>query len=133
MILYVASRASIPARSAMWRELRDKHNFDIVSTWIDEAGEGETNDFVELWTRIWREISGCDGLILYAEKDDFPLKGALVEVGIALGMDKRVAAILPFELENRTLRPVGSWLKHPNVYVCTTMIQAREWIGKSIK
>lgn len=109
---YVASRASVPERSAMWRSLRAS-GWQITSTWIDEAGEGETEDFGELWQRIMREIAAADALILYAEKDDFPLKGALVEVGIALGMKKPVFVCLPgVELQGRTFRPIGSWITH---------------------
>lgn len=110
--IYVASRASIPERSAMWRAYR-ADGVPIVSTWIDEAGEGETACYVDLWDRITSEISGSAALILYAEPNDFPLKGALIEVGIAIGMCKPIIACLPrVQLTGDTLRPVGSWIKH---------------------
>lgn len=136
-LLYVASRASLPARPQMWRSLRDDMGWRIVSTWIDEAGEGETGDFGELWARIEAEIGLCDGLILFARKEDFPLKGALVEVGIAIGMGKPVAVCLggePF-LEPRSRKPVGSWLEHPGVKLfevgeglADALAEARAWI-----
>lgn len=114
--IYTASRASIPERSAMWRMFRDVYGCDIVSTWIDEAGEGETDDFSELWNRISAEIASCDKLVLYAEPEDFPLKGALIEVGIALGMGKPVVCCFPkVVLDGLTSRPVGSWIEHPAV------------------
>ena len=99
----------------MWRALRASgHN--ITSTWIDEAGEGETASFSELWSRIWSEISRSERLVLYAESDDFPLKGALVEVGIALGQGIPVHVVLPgVNLYGRTARPIGSWIYHPLV------------------
>jgi hypothetical protein len=110
---YVASRASIPERPAMWRRWRER-GLLITSTWIDEAGEGETADLAELWSRIWREVAASEGVILYAQPEDFPLKGALIECGIALGMGKPVAIMLDaVELEPRSLRPLGSWAKHP--------------------
>lgn len=112
---YVASRTSVPARGAMWRQFRNS-GVDIVSTWIDEDGVGETDDFSELWLRIQSEIDSCDELILYAEAGDFPLKGALIEVGMALAMNRPVVVCLPHvELEGRTFRPVGSWIAHPLV------------------
>jgi hypothetical protein len=115
MAIYVASRASIPERSAMWRRYRDA-GAEITSSWIDEAGEGETADFSDLWARIESEIERSRMLILYAESGDFPLKGALVEVGMALGMGKQVIACLPgVNLEPRSLRPAGSWMAHPLV------------------
>ena len=40
--IYVASRVS---RAEMWRGYRDEGGVPIVSTWIDEAGDGETDDF----------------------------------------------------------------------------------------
>lgn len=113
--IYVASRASIPERSEMWRRLREC-GCPINASWIDEAGEGETADFSELWVRITAEISRSEMLILYAEHDDFPLKGALIEVGIALGLGIPVHVVLPgVTLDARNCRPVGSWIKHPLV------------------
>lgn len=131
-LLYVASRASLPQRPAMWRGLRER-GWRICSTWIDEAGPGQTADFGDLWTRIEGEISACTGLIFYAERDDFPLKGALVEVGMAIGMRKPIAVVLagpPF-LEPRTLRPVGSWLFHPRVRLFTDLQAASDWIAET--
>lgn len=116
--IYVASRASIPERSLMWRQLRDD-GWQITSSWIDEAGEGETADFTELWDRIMREIAAARKLVLFAHSDDFPLKGAILEAGIALGMGKPVIVCLPgVRLDGRTKRPLGSWLAHRNVIRC---------------
>jgi hypothetical protein len=129
-IIYVASRASTPTHAAMWRVLRDSHGWRINSTWIDEAGEGETADFAGLWLRIESEIRACTSLIFYAEAGDFPLKGALVEVGMAIGMGKPVVAVLPdVELEQRSMRPVGSWLHHPMVRRRATIGGAHDWIA----
>lgn len=112
---YVASRASIPERGAMWRQFREQGVL-ITSTWIDEDGEGQTEDFTDLWERIQEEIQQCDVLVLYAEPGDFPLKGALIEVGIALGLRRSVVVCLPgVSLEHRSMRPVGSWIWHPLV------------------
>lgn len=117
--IYVASRASVPARSEMWRNLRDVAGWQITSTWIDEAGPGETSDFTELWDRIMGEIAAARKVVLYARQDDFPLKGAILEAGIALGMGKPVIVCLPdVTLEDRSFRPLGSWIKHRNVIRC---------------
>ena len=124
--IYVASRASLPERGAMWRAYRDA-GWPICSTWIDEDGPGETPDFGELWARIAREVSGADLLILYAEPDDMPLKGALVEVGMAIASLVPVCAVLPrVVLEARTMRPVGSWLSHPFVQIMPSVDAALE-------
>jgi hypothetical protein len=113
--VYIASRASIPERSAMWRKLRSD-GWRITSSWIDEAGPGQTANYADLWARIEREIRAADMLVFYAESYDFPVKGALVEVGMALGMGKPVIVCMPgVELVDATLRPVGSWIRHPLV------------------
>jgi hypothetical protein len=58
---YIASRASIPERAARWRHLRDVEGWHIIASWIDEDGEGQTDDFSELWVRIETEIKSSDG------------------------------------------------------------------------
>jgi len=100
----------------MWRALRDQ-GARIVSSWIDEDGAGQTADFSDLWSRIEAEIRSADRLVLYAEADDFPLKGALVEVGMAIAMGKPVYLVLRnVELDPRNFRPLGSWAAHPGVH-----------------
>ena len=126
--VYVASRASVPERPKMWQGLRSQCGWRITSTWIDEAGEGETESFSGLWERIGPEIARADGLILYAEASDLPLRGALVEVGMALGMGKRVAVVVKdMQLEPRSMRPMGSWMAHPLVKVRAGLWGAWLW------
>lgn len=128
-LLYVASRASIPERPLMWRHMREG-GWSINSSWIDEAGPGETKDLSELWCRIEREVHAADGLILYVEPNDLPLKGALVEVGLALADGKLVAVVLPKSaLGFDILKSLGSWVHHPCVDVFTNLEAARCWIG----
>jgi len=114
--VYVASRASVPERGQMWRDIREQGIVNVTSTWIDEDGLGETADMGELWWRISEEIARSDKLVLYAESDDFPLKGALIEAGMALGMGKRVVVCLPgVPVFEPSFRPIGSWINHPLV------------------
>ena len=110
--IYVASRASVPERSRMWRLFRND-GAPIVSTWIDEAGEGQTEDMGELWERIVGEITSADALVLYAEPSDVPLKGAFVEVGIALALKKQIIVSLPGF--GPLPREIGSWQRHASV------------------
>lgn len=120
--LYVCSRASLPERSAMWRKYRDD-GYQIVSTWIDQIGKNPKAEQVTdsdllraLWATIGREIALADRLILYAERADFPLKGALIELGMGLGLSKPVTLCLPgVVIEQQTYRPLGSWIHHPLV------------------
>ena len=122
---YIASRASLPERSAAWRRLRDVDGWKITSTWIDEAGAGETVDLGLLWERIAAEIEQSERLVLYVEPGDFPLKGALIEVGIALAHRIPIRVVAPgVALEPQSFRPIGSWVRHPLVSFCDSMNDA---------
>lgn len=129
--IYVASRASVPERGAMWRALRAS-GVNITSSWIDEDGPGQTADNRELWSRIQDEVGRSQVLIIYVEPDDFPLKGALVEVGMAMARNVPIGVVAPgVELDERSMRPLGSWAAHPRVWFFETVadaIAAFDWI-----
>lgn len=88
MSIYIASKTR---HAALWRDLRDA-GAPIISTWIDEAGEGESSDLNDLWRRCIAESCSCDTLIVYRESHDV-LKGAWVEIGAALASGKPVHAV----------------------------------------
>lgn len=122
--IYVASRASVPERGIMWRAFRDQ-GCPIISSWIDEDGDGQTESFADLWTRIVAEVSKATRLVLYAETGDFPLKGALIEIGAALGLGIPVIVCLPgVDVAERSCRPIGSWINHPLVIRCDDIGEA---------
>lgn len=87
--IYIASKTKHADR---WRLLRDKVGEPVISTWIDEAGPGESADLDDLWRRCVAEASACDVLIVYCEPGEV-LKGAWVEVGAALAHNVPVFAI----------------------------------------
>lgn len=87
--IYIASKTKHADR---WRFLRDKVGEPIISTWIDEAGVGETEDFSDLWRRCILEASTAELLIIYRERDDV-LKGGWVELGAALASGVPVFAV----------------------------------------
>ena len=122
---YIASRASLPERSARWRQLRDVDGWKITSSWIDEAGFGETPDLAALWVRIESEIARSERLIFYVEPEDFPLKGALVEVGMAIAHRIPIRVVAPgVVLDPVSMRPIGSWVRHHSVVFAETMDEA---------
>jgi len=124
---YIASRASLPERSAAWRRLRDVDGWKITSSWIDEAGIGETVDLGQLWERIESEIRRSERLVLYVEPDDFPLKGALIEVGMAIAHRIPIRVVAPgVVIEPVSFRPLGSWVRHWSVKFNDTMNEALE-------
>lgn len=89
MKIYIASKVKY---AQYWPGLREKLKsigHVLTSTWIDEAAQGESNDLRDLSHRCIREATSSDIMILYCDKGDY-LKGALLEVGAALGSGKRV-------------------------------------------
>lgn len=113
--IYVASRASLAGRLAMWRGLRAA-GWPICCSWIDEDGPAETADFAALWPRIVAEMATAAALVVYAEPDDLPVRGVLVEVGLALANGIPVMLVTPgLHLIGRSCQPLGSWILHPLV------------------
>ncbi len=111
--IYVASKTR---HADVWVNFRAS-GFPIISTWIDEAGVGETKDLGELWMRIEEEIRTCKAMVFYAQPGDSgTLRGEFIEVGMALGMGKPVHVdVSSVPVVSQTLRPIGSWLHHPLV------------------
>lgn len=126
---YIASRASLPERSEAWRKLRDVDGYLIVSSWIDVVtqplNEDDTKPLHAIWENITQEVTTAERVIVYAEPDDFPLKGTLVEVGMALAVGTPIYLVLPgVEIEEETFRPIGSWINHPLVKRVNSMSEA---------
>lgn len=88
MVIYTASKTK---HADKWIDLRAK-GYPINSTWIDEAGPGETIDHNDLWKRCLQESADAEVMILYREPGD-ELKGAWVELGVALTNDTKVFAV----------------------------------------
>lgn len=53
----------------------------------------------------------CDRLVVYVQRDDLPVKGVYVEVGMALAFNKPVFVFSP----DLSKKEIGSWLSHPLV------------------
>jgi len=96
------------------------HGWPIISTWIDEAEQGATDDWSDLWQRCIAEAAAADVtfvVVFGGEK----LNGALVEVGAALGAGRPVHVLDPGgALDSH------SWLHHPLVTVHRSRIEAWE-------
>lgn len=110
--IYIASKA---IHRPMWRYLRDRWDFHIISTWIDTPDEfigvtDEVNlDYTKLWLSCVNDVRNCDVLVMYVEEGE-RMKGALIELGIALGLGKEVIVTGP-------VGDNGTWHHHPKVEV----------------
>jgi hypothetical protein len=109
--IYTASRVR---HAHLWIALRDR-GVPISSTWIDEAGEGQSASLSDLWVRCVKEASEADALIVYIHPDDGYLKGALVEVGSALACGVPVCVVGKTD---------ASWVHHPLVGFRDTIEEA---------
>ena len=134
-MIYVSSRVH---HALMWRSLRDSGAWPIEARWLDEPDETDpTADLpdgwaADLWTKNVEDVRAARAVVFYAEPGDFPLKGAYVEVGVALGLDLPVFVVLPgVELEPRSDRPVGSWIRHSCVTICLTLEDALQRASKT--
>lgn len=114
--VYTASRVR---HASKWLEARGR-GIRIISTWIDEAGEGQSASLPDLWHRCVEEARTASALILYRE-DDEPLKGALVEAGAALGAGKPVFAV---GFDSPADVKTFSFLHHPLVTRCSSLEDA---------
>lgn len=118
--IYTASKTRHAAR---WRDLRAQ-GVPVISTWIDEAGVGETSCFVDLWRRCVDEARRASAVILYREDDDV-LKGAFIEAGVALSAGRPVYAV--------GFGPEFSFLNHPLVRPCASLEEAvARAVGRTI-
>jgi hypothetical protein len=86
--IYTASKTR---HAQMWRDFRAA-GYPISSTWIDEAGPGESADLGDLWQRCIHEVSTARSLVLYRADDDV-LKGGWIELGAALARGIPVFAV----------------------------------------
>lgn len=87
-MIYTASKT---IHAPKWRLLRDA-GWPIISTWIDNAEVGQTSDFDDLWQRCLGESAVCKTFLIYRELDEV-LKGAWIELGVALTNEARVLAV----------------------------------------
>jgi hypothetical protein len=107
--IYIASKVKHAAR---WRHMRTT-GWPIISTWIDEAGVGETLSYPDLWDRCIGEASHAAVCLLYIAEGE-TMKGGLIEAGAALASG--VPVIVCGE-------PPGTFRHHRLVSVLATWAQ----------
>ncbi len=109
-MIYGASKV---LHADLWKRLRES-GVPIISTWIDEAGEGQSGDYSELSTRCLAEVASAKSVILYCEPGEV-LKGAMVEVGAALALGVPVYCVGTCDSLSRV------FVKHPLWHTCPSI------------
>lgn len=107
----------------MWRKLQQEvpHVF-FDARWIKRAEKEEQmqgDDFHDLWKECQEDIKDADVLLVYAEDGD-QLKGALVEVGMALAFGVQVMLVTAVEDKH----VFGTWMHASGVGWTSTMEDA---------
>lgn len=123
--IYIASKTK---HAPKWRAYREA-GFPVISTWIDEAEEGQSDSFTDLWLRCVREASACAVLIVYREPDEI-WTGALVEVGCALGNNRLVLGAgnwEDFKVNSFTNHPLFQFVPNINNAFATGMRAAAKF------
>lgn len=100
--------ASKTVHAPLWVTLRDQ-GFNIVSSWIDLPRDktGQQIDHSKLWRDIEADVRRADFLVLYCLPGEL-LKGALVELGMALALGKTA-----FVYGHRDNDCIGTFRAHP--------------------
>ena len=109
----------------MWRKLQQEvpHVF-FNARWIKRAekeSDLKEDDFRDLWKECQQDIHDADVLLVYAEDGDH-LKGALVEVGMALSRTVKVILVTPVKDKH----VYGTWMHADGVEWVTTMEEAMD-------
>jgi len=102
--VYFASKV---VHAVRWQAMRDA-GVITASSWIDEAGEGQTADYGELSERCLNEIAEAERLVLYCQPGEI-LKGALLEAGAALMAGTPVFLVGECESLSRVFRKHALW------------------------
>ena len=78
-----------------FQHLRDTLRMPVRARWIDLDNESDLvlNHKDQLWQLCYEDVRDSDFVLLYCEDQSEEQRGALVEIGMAFGMNKPVYAI----------------------------------------
>ena len=116
--------------------LRDGFMMPVKARWIDLEQDSDivANHKDELWQQCYEDVRDSDFVLLYCGESDEEQRGALVEIGMAYGMGKRVYAIGSC----KTIQPTAisdvafthhhlwTWLPHTDLYKGAILALAME-------
>lgn len=115
--IYGASRVR---RAEMWRTLREQGH-KIISSWIDEAGPGQSPSREDLINRCLQEAASAERIIWYVEAEDFPFKLAWGEICVGLYTGVPVFIVAGADVTDDMLAQLP---QHSLVMRCSTIAEA---------
>lgn len=123
--VYIASKLSHAAKLIDFKR-EDIPGALVTSRWLHMVSFEQTAkpaDFTWCWMIDENDVRDCDVLLIYGEPDD-ELRGALIEVGMAIALRKVVLVV-------GDCPSFGTWQYHPQVVRLDILQQAanviREW------
>lgn len=98
--------------AALFREMRDKHRYNINASWIDYSEEQSKNKRA-VWIDCLRDASDCNLLIVYAPIFAEEHRGTIAEAGHAMGNGCPVYCIGKAKMFNRDGISDSAFTFHP--------------------
>lgn len=122
--VYVASKLD---KAPLWKEIRQNWpEIEITSHWVDMHTPNDQEHLIPIeemmvaWTANVIDIHNADVVLVHGSNDS-PLRGALVEAGIGIALNKKVIIIGKY-------KDYGTWQFHPNCVRVPTLEAAREYM-----
>ena len=122
--IYIASKISHGEKLFKWSTTHNMQIHTFTSNWYRPPFKGMSEDpgFAKMfWEMDIYDVKLCDILLLYAEPED-NLRGALVEVGVALS-DKK-AVLIVGENDGH-----GTWQHHRGVFKVKDLEEAERFLA----
>lgn len=116
--IYTASKLYM---ADAWKRLREQVvDVKFTARWPDqvhlEHGAQSSTVYERVWLEDHMDVAKADVVICYGSAEDI-LVGALIECGIAIGLDKTVIIV-------GDSKSFGTWQHHKNVYRAKTIMDA---------
>ena len=120
--VYTAGKLSAAPTFKKW--LTENPEFVQGSSWLDlvDTVPDSPEEAVKFWPNNVDDVRHCDVLLCLAPPADSTdqLRGALVEVGVALGWHKPVLLVGYVE---------GTWQDHPRIWRFKDLAAATDWLN----
>lgn len=118
--VYMASKMH---HAEKWRALYSHHpEIHVVNAWcfLEPFVDASDANARKFWQDDFDDIARCHAVIVYAEPGE-NLRGALVEAGIGLGLDKTIIVVGDHP-------DYGTWQHHPSVHKSSSIEAALELV-----
>lgn len=118
-MIYVSSKV---IHAEMWQLLRRDRGVPINSSWIYDPTQFDLmnrNQCSKAWAKYVKEVREASCVLAYTTDGDKPLKGGLIEIGIAIGLGKLIFLVAESkDFSTDWMHNLGTWIHHDAVVKC---------------